>query len=109
MNAVGLDPNLLRADAKRLLAVIKSQENRTETEILNSKDNELGQIFENVRKNRFFKYTDAWGVGLGRIMELANIEPKVENFEIWVSMLYYYVCILLCVICTVCYIDVYFA
>ena len=95
MSAVGLDPNLLRADAKRLLAVIKSQENRTETEILNSNDNELGQIFENVRKNRFFKYTDAWGVGLGRIMELANIEPKVENFEIWVSsyinlyMLYY--------------------
>ena len=86
MVAVGLDPSLLRADAKRLLGVIKTMENATEDTVLNA-DNELGQIFAQTRKNRFFKYTDAWGVGLGRVMELVGVDPKEENFKRWCQSL----------------------
>jgi hypothetical protein len=86
MAAVRLDANTIRADAKRLLAVIKSMEGMPEETVLSS-DNELGQIFNIVRKNRFFKYTDAWGVGLGRVMELIGVEPKQENFEKWCKSL----------------------
>lgn len=44
-------------------------------------------IFECTRENRFFKYTDAWGVGLGRMMELVGNEPNPESFEKWSSSL----------------------
>ena len=86
MTAVGLDPATLRADAKRVLGVIKSMDNATEDSVLHA-DNEIGQIFEQVRKNRFFKYTDAWGVGLGRVMELVGVDPKQENCARWCKSL----------------------
>ena len=34
-----------------------------------------------------FKYTDAWGVGLGRIIELTGGEPKEEVFDRWAKSL----------------------
>lgn len=83
MNAIGLDPVKIRDDAKRILTLVKSL-NKTEEEVLQMKDCcELAIIFENVRKNRFFKFTDAWGVGLGRVMELLNIEVNEEAFARW--------------------------
>lgn len=86
IESVGLDPTLLRADAKRLLGVIKELEGASEEAVLSS-TNELGQLFNVVRANRFFKYTDAWGVGLGRVMELVNVDPKQENFVRWCKSL----------------------
>lgn len=79
MRAIGFDPFKLRDDAKRILSLVKDQ-GLTEESLLNSKEGELAEIFNRVRSNRFFKYTDAWGVGLGRVMELIGIEPKEDSF-----------------------------
>jgi hypothetical protein len=89
MKAVGLDPVRIRDDAKKVLGAVNAlkEAGNSEEEILALKDGELGSIFETVRTNRFFKYTDAWGIGLGRIMELVGVEPKVENFERWCTSL----------------------
>lgn len=50
-------------------------------------EGEIADIFNSVRTNRFFKYTDAWGVGLGRMMELVGAEPKSESFDRWCGSL----------------------
>lgn len=80
MKACGLDPNRIREDAKRVLSLVK-EGGYTEETLLNAQEGELADIFNSVRKNRFFKYTDAWGVGLGRVMELIGVEPKEESFN----------------------------
>lgn len=61
------------------------ESNLTEDDVLSTegKSNELVDIFNYVRTNRFFKYTDAWGVGLGRVMELVGVEPNASSFERW--------------------------
>ena len=82
MKAVGFDPNKLREDAKRILTLVK-EANWSEDDLLNAKEGELAEIFNHVRTNRFFKYTDAWGVGLGRLIELVGAEPKLETFDKW--------------------------
>jgi hypothetical protein len=82
MKCVGLDPNLIREDAKRILTLIKEGP-QNEDEVLAATSGEIADILNHVRTNRFFKYTDAWGVGLGRMMELLGVEPKQESFEKW--------------------------
>lgn len=82
MKCVGLDPNKIRDDAKRVLTLIKEGP-QTEDEVLAATTGELAEIFNHVRTNRFFKYSDAWGVGLGRMMELLSVEPKQESFDKW--------------------------
>lgn len=79
MKSCGFDPVKLRDDAKRVLSMVKDQ-GLTEDSLLNSKEGELAEIFNKVRTNRFFKYSDAWGVGLGRVMEIIGVEPKEESF-----------------------------
>ena len=86
MTVVGLDAIKIREDAKRLLGLIK-ESNLTETDLFALKNGELAIILANVRSDRFFKYTDAWGVGFGRIMELIGIEPTLENFDRWAKNL----------------------
>ena len=86
MKAVGFDPVKLRDDAKRMLSMIKSL-NATDDEVLTLQEGELADIFNGVRSNRFFKYTDAWGVGLGRLIELIGKEPNQESFEKWSASL----------------------
>lgn len=86
MKAVGFDPVKIREDAKRVLTLVK-ESTLSEEEFLASSEGELGAIFNKVRNNRFFKYTDAWGIGLGRIMELRNIEPNKDNFDRWTNVL----------------------
>lgn len=82
MKAMNFDPARIREDAKRILSLIK-EISGTEEEFLNMTEGELATIFNNVRTNRFYKYTDSWGVGLGRLMELRGIEPTTEAFERW--------------------------
>ena len=86
MIAVGFEPQKIRDDAKRMLGLIKDG-NPTADDILNSTEGELAEILINVRTNRFFKYTDAWGVGLGRMIELLGAEPNVESFDKWSASL----------------------
>lgn len=86
MKCVGFDPNKIREDAKRVLTLIKEGP-QTEDEVLAATTGELAEIFSNVRNNRFFKYSDAWGVGLGRMMELIGVEPKTETFDKWTKNL----------------------
>ena len=86
MTCVGLDANKIREDAKRVLALVKEGP-QSEDEVLAATSGELAEILNNVRSNRFFKYTDAWGVGLGRVMELLSVEPKQESFDKWCSSL----------------------
>ena len=75
MKAVGFNAAQVRDDAKKILALVKDT-NLTEDDVLNAKEGEFASIFNNVRDNRFFKYTDAWGLALGRVMELIGVEPK---------------------------------
>jgi len=82
MKCVGLDANLIREDAKRVLSLIKEGP-QSEDEVLAATSGEIAEILNHVRSNRFFKYTDAWGVGLGRMMELLGVEPKQEAFDKW--------------------------
>lgn len=86
MKSMGLDPVKIRDDAKRILTLVK-ESTLSEEEFLNQSTGELGEIFNYVRTNRFFKYTDAWGVGLCRIMELRGIEPNEESFNRWTKNL----------------------
>lgn len=87
--AVGLDPARLRADAKRVLAAVKELPSPGgEDALLDPRaTGELAEVFARVRSNRFFKYTDAWGVGLGRVMELVGADPKQETFARWARSL----------------------
>eukprot|EP00595_Chromulina_sp_UTEXLB2642_P003476 CAMPEP_0196763316 /NCGR_PEP_ID=MMETSP1095-20130614/3826_1 /TAXON_ID=96789 ORGANISM="Chromulina nebulosa, Strain UTEXLB2642" /NCGR_SAMPLE_ID=MMETSP1095 /ASSEMBLY_ACC=CAM_ASM_000446 /LENGTH=200 /DNA_ID=CAMNT_0042116225 /DNA_START=459 /DNA_END=1061 /DNA_ORIENTATION=+ len=80
--AAGLDGVKIRDDAKRILGLVKDT-NLTEDDVLNATEGEIATIFQSLRANRFFKYTDAWGVGLGRIMELIGVEPNATSFEKW--------------------------
>lgn len=83
MKAVGYDAQKIRDDAKRMLTLIKEGP-QTEEELLSPElTGEIADIFNKVRTNRFFKYTDAWGIGLGRMMELVNVEPKEDSFNRW--------------------------
>lgn len=82
MKAVGLDAVKIREDAKRMLTLIK-EGSLSEADLLSAKEGELADIFNKVRENRFFKYTDAWGIGLGRMIELIGGEPKTESFDRW--------------------------
>lgn len=83
MMAVGFEPQKIRDDAKRMLTLIKEGP-QTEEELLSADlTGEIADIFNRVRGNRFFKYTDAWGIGLGRMMELINVEPKEDSFKKW--------------------------
>jgi len=86
MRVVGLNGTLIRADAKRILDTI-TELPQNEDAFLSSSTGEIAEILNNVRKNRFFKYTDAWGVGLGRLMELIGVEPKQESFDKWCKSL----------------------
>ena len=86
MIAVGFEPQKIRDDAKRMLSLIKDG-NPTADDILNSTEGELAEILINVRTNRFFKYTDAWGVGLGRMIELVGGEPNADSFDKWSASL----------------------
>jgi hypothetical protein len=87
MKAVGFSPAKLREDAKRMLELIKATASVPEAEFLRGGDNELGKLFASIQKDRFFKYTDAWGVGLGRLMELREVDPGKEVFERWSAAL----------------------
>jgi predicted RNase H-like HicB family nuclease len=87
MKAVGFDPVKIRDDAKVILNTVKETAEVSEEDLLNSSTGVLGEIFAAVRDNRFFKYTDAWGVGLGRIMELRNVEPNTLSFDRWTKTL----------------------
>lgn len=86
MKVVGLDATQIRDDAKKVLTLVKESTLSPE-EFLNSQEGEIAAVFNTVRNNRFFKYTDAWGVGLARIMELKGVEPNQENFEKWCGSL----------------------
>mmetsp|Transcript_10720 Transcript_10720/g.17488 ORF Transcript_10720/g.17488 Transcript_10720/m.17488 type:complete len:372 (-) Transcript_10720:134-1249(-) len=87
MKASGFDPVKIRDDAKLILNMVKESTEVEEKEFLTNSDNELGKIFQTVANDRFFKYTDAWGVGLGRVMELRNVEPNKETFDRWTETL----------------------
>lgn len=80
MKAVGLDADKIREDAKKVLSLIKDK-GLTQDSLLDSKEGELAAIFQGVRSNRFFKYTDAFGVGLGRIVELCGGTADDKSFE----------------------------
>jgi hypothetical protein len=82
MKAVGFDPVVIRADAKKVLTLVKESP-ADEDLFLNAQEGDLADIFNNVRKNRFFKYSDAWGVGLGRVMELKGLDVNATTFDKW--------------------------
>ena len=82
MKAVGFDPAVIRADAKRILGLIK-ESTSSEDDFLAATEGEIAEILNGIRKNRFFKYTDAWGIGLARLMELKGLEPNLVSFEKW--------------------------
>ena len=86
MEACGLDAVRIREDAKRLLTLVK-ESNLSPDDLLNLRGGELADIFQSVRTNRFFKYTDAWGIGLGRLIELTGGEPTPETFDKWSASL----------------------
>jgi hypothetical protein len=83
MKAIGLDPKALREDAKRMLELIKATVSVSDEELLRRADNEVGVIFRKVQNDRFFKFTDAWGVGFGRLLELREVSPGKESFDRW--------------------------
>jgi hypothetical protein len=68
------------------LAFIK-ESSLTEDEALAATDGCLAECLIKVRTNRFFKYTDAWGVGLMRVVELLGGEVKEETVAKWANSL----------------------
>jgi hypothetical protein len=88
MTAVGFDPDQLRSDGKRVQALVRdlaaaSGEGGNVTSAILYGDHELARLFESVRQNRFFKYSEAWGVGMCRVIELIGLDPKPELFTPW--------------------------
>ena len=86
MDSVGLKPQEIRDDAKALMTMVRDG-SMTEEDVLAAKEGEIADILNNVRENRFFKYTDAWGIGLGRMIELLGGEAKEETFDKWTQSL----------------------
>lgn len=86
MKAVGFDPAVIRADAKKILTLVKESPLEGD-DFLNAQEGEIADIFNAVRKNRFFKYSDAWGLGLGRVMELKGLDVNATTFDVWSSSL----------------------
>lgn len=86
LHALSLDPQLLRSDATRILKNIDSTQSVSDESFLRS-DSELGRMFQSVRENSEFHYTDAWGVGLGRLLELRQSSPSPLSFAKWSRLL----------------------
>jgi hypothetical protein len=86
MKAVGFKPQKIRDDAKSFLTVVK-EGSMTEEDLLSATEGPIAEVFNSVRTNRFFKYTDAWGVGLGRVVELIGGEANEESFGRWCESL----------------------
>jgi len=88
VNALGMDPRAIREDAKQVLQQVDLTRSLSDEDFLHSADSEVGKIFDRVRSNRLYHYTDAWGVGLVRLMELRkHTPPTVNDFIVWGDLL----------------------
>jgi len=88
VNALGMDPRAIREDAKQVLQQVDLTRSLSDEDFLYSADSEVGKIFDKVRSNRLYHYTDAWGVGLVRLMELRkHTPPTVNDFIAWSDLL----------------------
>ena len=82
MHALNMHPTAIKEDAKLLLRQADLTKSLSDEDFLRSPDSEVGKLFDNVRCNRQFHYTDAWGVGLARLMELRkHTPPSAMDFK----------------------------
>lgn len=89
MQALRMDPQLLRTDATRILQQVDSTQSVSDEQLLTT-ESELGRTFQKARENKRFHYTDAWGIGLGRLLELrsSRINPtNPPDFSKWSQLL----------------------
>lgn len=82
MAALGLDACRIRRDAKQLLSELQNSP-LPHAERLEKGSAALTRVIEQVQSNCLFKYSDAWGIGLGRLLELSHIPPSRESFQHW--------------------------
>jgi hypothetical protein len=78
--ALQLDPQQVRHDAKRLIGLAKG---RTTPLIDNLPPAELFTVVDTNPGNKEFPLTDAWAVGLGRLIELYGAVPSETIFRRW--------------------------
>lgn len=86
LHALSIDPQLLKTDATRIIKNIDTTQSISDESFLSS-DSELSRMLRNVRENSQFHYTDAWGIGLGRLLELRQASPSPLSFEKWSKLL----------------------
>lgn len=88
MHALDMHPTAIKEDAKQLLRQVDLTNTLSVEDFLRSADTEVGKIFDKVRSNRQFHYTDTWGVGLARLMELRkHTPPSAMDFATWSDLL----------------------
>ncbi len=95
MNAVSLDPHTLENSAKLVLKGIDQTRLVSDENLLLKSGDELGKIFAGVPNNPAFRYTDSWGVGLVRMMELRGslaVDKNNAQFAKWSELLCGAVC-----------------
>eukprot|EP01033_Poteriospumella_lacustris_P011179 gene11179-7953_t len=78
--ALQLDPQQVRRDAKRLIGLAKG---RPTPLIDNLPPAELFTVVDTNPGNKEFPLTDAWAVGLGRLIELYGAVPSETIFRRW--------------------------
>lgn len=79
--ALQLDPEQVRRDAKRLIGLAKG---RTTPLIDDLPPAELFTVVDMTSSNnKEFPLTDAWAVGLGRLIELYGAVPSETSFRRW--------------------------
>lgn len=95
MNAMSLDSHTLEESAKLVLKGIDQTRLVSDENLFLKSGNELGKIFAGVPNNPAFRYTDSWGVGLVRMMELRGslaIDKNNAQFDKWSKLLCGTVC-----------------
>ena len=86
LRALSMDPQQLKSDATRLLRQVDATRSVSDQGLFSS-ESELGEVFQKVRENEKFHYTDAWGVGLGRLLELRQSTTNRPDFARWSELL----------------------
>ena len=88
IHALDMHPTAIKEDAKLLLRQVDLTKSLSDENFLRSADSDMGKIFDKIRGNQQFHYTDAWGVGLARLMELRkHTPPSAMDFTTWSDLL----------------------
>jgi len=83
VTSLGFNPVSVRADARRLTVLVKKYKAQTSSSLfLPVIQNEVSHLLKKVRNNKDFHFVTAWGIGVGRCLEISGTNCDERNFQI---------------------------